>query len=180
MKRLILLSAILLVAVFSSLVHAYEYGQEWKFGSCGICGKIYKHTGHDTSGNKVGQKVYFRRSGVVKSIHKDSTGWGYIVVFESDWTSFNIIHLKDVAVEVGKYYQVKDNRGIYVGKISDLSGKNVAPHIHVSQMSTTFNKSTEPWYWAGGLPSCRCGYKGYPQFPWKYVPPDGDLVRIFD
>lgn len=181
MKKFVLTVVLVLLATAFGSVEAYEFGNDWPFGSCSTCPKrkqIFKHLGHDTSRNKVGQKVYFRRSGVVKSIHKDRKGWGYIVVFESDWTSFNIIHLSDVAVKIGQYYKVKDNRGIYVGRIADLTAKGVAPHIHVSQASTPFDPKKESWYWVGALPQCDC--QGLPAFPWKYVSPDPDLVRIFD
>lgn len=179
MTRLALIIAVALIFSTVVLSEAYEFGNNWPWGSCASCPKnkqVYKHTGHDTSGNKVGQKVYFRRSGVVKSIHLDSKGWGYIVVFESNSTSFNIIHLKDVAVKVGKSYKVTDNKGIYVGKVADLSKKGAVPHIHVSQASTSFDKKKEPWFWAGGLP--QCNGNNLPAFPWKYVPPDNDLVRF--
>lgn len=143
------------------------------------CNKTWKHMGEDYMA-PVGKDVYFHRSGVVKKIAEDKSGWKWYVVMESNWTTFTIHHLKERPwwLEEGKYYDAGQGEGIYLGQVADLSKKGSPSHIHIGQRSCRYDGSKVAT--AGALPACdhKKENDGYPKAPEKFKAPDRDLFHF--
>ncbi len=90
---------------------------------------IYKtrrmHTGLDFSA-PIGTDIHSTGNGVVKSIEKSLSGYGYHVVIDHDFGYKTLYaHMSEILVKKGQ--QVK--RGEVIGKVGN-TGTSTAPHLH--------------------------------------------------
>lgn len=157
------------LSVSIQTVHAYTFGDDWKFNRCSksSCKKWFKHVGVDLSAKK-GKEVYFQKDGTVKQSFKDGE-WKYCVVIESGSKTYVIWHIDSVAVKVGKSYKAP----FKIGKVADL-GTNT--HIHVGQRNAKYNSTYSS---KGALPGCNHRTpKDLDQYPEKFVYPDTSVIKM--
>ncbi|MBI5366492.1 MAG: hypothetical protein HZA54_05615 [Planctomycetes bacterium] len=160
----------LVVIASASLAVAYKFGDDWAFGRCATCKKLFKHTGIDLSA-RAGQAVTFLAEDYVfRAKHLDSSGWKWaVIVGDTRNTQTYVIWHVD---KVPSFKAGDPVTGKQIGVVADLKGNT---HIHVGLRSAPFNLNLSM---KGALPACTHKPKGLPIFPEKFMATSGGVIQI--
>ncbi len=172
-------------------VSILNYGDDWKFGTCGKNWK--KHTGNDYVNPLVNSKrkdlenapIYAVYDGVVKEVYNAGSGWGFGMTIEHVYSYKNAQNKEVKVVFTSNYTHIKEKtyvlknqsvkRGALIANIADISAKTTN-HLHFTLRSGLYSNYAN----RGALPSsadasknCDCDDKSRidPVFPEYYLNP---------
>ena len=137
------------------------YGSHWQSEFCDSPNYYRKlHNGIDYAAAG-GQKVYSTSRGVVRQVHNQSGGWGYVVVIqhESGFTT-SYLHLDTPSVTPDSEVQ----KGALLGKTAAIA----KPHLHFGLRVADYDEINSQ---AGMMPEKPCTINGinYPAFPANFL-----------
>jgi murein DD-endopeptidase MepM/ murein hydrolase activator NlpD len=151
-------------ATITPFVSILNYGDDWKFGKCGINWK--KHTGNDYVYPLVNSKrtdlkdspVYAVYDGVVKEVYNAGDGWGFAMTIEHKYIYKNAQNKDVTVVFTSNYTHIKQKtfyssgqsvkKGALIGNIADISAKTTN-HLHFTLRKGAYSNMSN----RGALPN---------------------------